>query len=175
VASVGAGREDFDPETMFEETDDLSETPVVEGLRAQYMQELETFRAQCEDTVSSVAEMGPDGIHVITARKAIEALTECDPMKPEAEIHSWVAHGMNLAEEVMDVEDVALLDEFSKRLRLLMMMPTLPPNKYLEKARDQMLNLKQDARIRHKEAVQLAKKAKEKEDEKEARKKAMGM
>jgi len=45
VASVGAGREDFDPEEMFEETEDLSETPVVEGLRAQYMQELETFRS----------------------------------------------------------------------------------------------------------------------------------
>ena len=65
VASVGAGNNDFDPESIFEETEDLSETPVVEGLRAQYILDLENFRCQVEDTVRANAETGPDGIQVM--------------------------------------------------------------------------------------------------------------
>jgi len=153
VATVGAGNNDFDPETLFEETEDLSETPVVEGLRAQFLLELESFRCQIEDTVRANAETGPDGIQVITARRAREAIKLVDSMKGNEYINKWVAEGMNLPADDMHDEDVALLDDFLKRLRLVMLQPTLPPNQFLEKARTEKLNLKHDAKNRKREAA----------------------
>lgn len=46
VATVGAGNNEFDPESIFEETEDFSETAVVEGIRAQFVLDLENFRCQ---------------------------------------------------------------------------------------------------------------------------------
>ena len=62
-------------------------------------------------------------------------------MKPTEQINEWIAHGMNLPVDDMHDEDVALLDEFSKRLKGLMLQPTLPPNQYLEKVSGALLSV----------------------------------
>ena len=121
------------------------------------------WRSQIEDTVCSYAETGPDGIQVITAGRAREALMVADSMKSIEEVSHWVAAGMNVELEEMHDEDVSLLDEFNKRLRLQLMMPTLPPNQYVERARVEALNLKQEARIRAKEQAQALRKEQEKQ------------
>jgi len=144
VATVGAGNNTFDPELIFEETEDFSETGVVEGIRAQFVLDLESFRCQVEDTLRLAADTGPDGISTVSVRKARDTLRMVDPLKPVKECQE-IVHKIFDMPSVQD-ESSILLTEFIRRMRTVLIQPTLPPNSFLDKARAQKVSLEYQAR-----------------------------
>merc|ERR1712159_716839 len=102
------------------------------------------------------AETGPDGIQIITVRKARESMKTVDSIKGTDAINEYVAKCMGLPRDDLHDEDAALLNDYLKRLRIEMITPTLPPNQYLEKARGEKMSLKHEAKARKKEQEQIA-------------------
>lgn len=144
VSTVGAGNDTFDPESIFEETEDFSETGVVEGIRAQFVLDLESFRCSVEDALRLAADTGPDGVSTLSVRKARDTLGLVDPLKPTAECQELVVKIM--AQPNLKDESTMLLADFLRQMRTVLIQPTLPPNSFLEKARAQKVSLEYQAR-----------------------------
>eukprot|EP00656_Telonema_subtile_P021888 TRINITY_DN2292_c0_g1_i9.p1 TRINITY_DN2292_c0_g1~~TRINITY_DN2292_c0_g1_i9.p1 ORF type:complete len:245 (+),score=52.36 TRINITY_DN2292_c0_g1_i9:455-1189(+) len=153
VATVGAGNNAFNPETIFEETEEFSETPVVEGLRAQFVLDLENFRCQIEDMTREMAETSPDGVSIVSARKVRDAIKLVDALRPMEQCMEDAATIMNIPSEDIVDEDVVLFDEFSRSLRTVLIEPTLPPNSFLEKGRTQRKSLEYQAKVRKRDGM----------------------
>jgi len=97
-----------------------------------------------EDTLRLAADTGPDGISTVSVRKARDTLRMVDPLKPVKECQE-IVHKIFDMPSVQD-ESSILLTEFIRRMRTVLIQPTLPPNSFLDKARAQKVSLEYQAR-----------------------------
>ena len=62
-----------------------------------------------------------------------------------------VAEVFGIPSDEIQEEDLALLDDFNRSLRTVLILPTLPPNSFLDKARSQRTALEYQAKVRKRE------------------------